>query len=297
MRSVIDTHVHFWRLEPIGDHPWIPEAARENPSAAFLGHDFMPVDFVRAAAGVDVRAFVHIEAGWKGNEKKSETLWVRRIVEEAPFPCALVVGAALEHPGVRDDLLWQKSCGGAVGVRQMLDWDPVPGASQPPCLLGSPEWERGLRILGDLGLVFEVQASPDQLPYVVSLVSRFPEVTFVLDHGGLRAPRTPEVEELWRTAVANMALHSNVRVKVSGYGAVDATWQAAGFKDYVNWLVDLFGPGRSMFGSNFPFDSATITYVDLVSLHEWALERLNSRELDQYFLQTAADLYGLPLRA
>ena len=54
--------------------------------------------------------------------------------------------------------------------------------------------------------------------------------------------------------MAEFAKRPNVAVKISGIGLPGRKWTVANNRDIVRTIIDLFGVGRCMFGSNFPVD-------------------------------------------
>ncbi len=87
------------------------------------------------------------------------------------------------------------------------------------------------------------------------LAADFGQTQIILNHTGLPSDRSAEGLAGWRRAMAAFARHPNVAVKISGLGQPGAAWTVAANGDIVRTVIDLFGPSRCMFGSNFPVDS------------------------------------------
>jgi predicted TIM-barrel fold metal-dependent hydrolase len=85
-------------------------------------------------------------------------------------------------------------------------------------------------------------------------------------------------------------------VKVSGYQTVDPNHRDPGFREFVRSCVDAFGPSRSMFASNFPFDGRSIDMHSLVERVAASLPELTSAEADDFWSGTAERTYRLDLR-
>src|SRR5690606_3532201 len=122
----------------------------------------------------------------------------------------------------------------------------------------------------------------EQIPELTDLARAFPETTIILDHfggplgTGPYAGRLDEVYEVWRRNIGPLAECQNVVAKlgginmpVNGFG-----WEqrdkpptseelASATRRYYMDSIELFGPDRCMFESNFPVDKASCSYAVL----------------------------------
>jgi L-fuconolactonase len=79
------------------------------------------------------------------------------------------------------------------------------------------------------------------------------DVTIVLDHAG-----KPDVAggrlEPWRSDLRALAAHPNVVCKLSGLATEDdwAAWTPATVAPYLAHALEVFGPARRLFGSDWP---------------------------------------------
>ena len=95
------------------------------------------------------------------------------------------------------------------------------------------------------------------------LATDFPDTTIILNHTGLPADRSLEGMAGWKRAMSAFAACPNVAVKISGLGQRDRPWTVADQRDIVRSVIDLFGPARCMFASNFPVDSLCATFATI----------------------------------
>ena len=295
---VVDAHHHLWDFER-GAYPWLQGPAQDPDDPSGLGplqRTYLVPDLLADAGAVPLVASVHVEAAWHPDSQVEETRWLHHVAHRDGFPHAYVAGVQLEKPDAGDVLDAHLEIVPIRGVRQMLDWDPRPGATaQPPTLLSDPVWRRGLRLLAERGLSFELQVLPEQLEQATEIVAAHPQTLFVLNHGGLHVPRSAATEAAWRHGITRLAQYPNVVVKSSGYDAVDPTWEPGAFRDYLRTLLEVFGVERVLFASNFPFDRRTISYEDLVRLSAWALADLAEAQRDAYFAGNAIRVYQLDM--
>src|SRR5690242_4532620 len=73
------------------------------------------------------------------------------------------------------------------------------------------------------------------------------------------ADRTPEGMAFWRQGLARFAVCPNVLVKLSGLGTFTRRCRREEWQPVIETTIDLFGPGRCMFGSNFPVEKLWTT--------------------------------------
>ena len=139
----------------------------------------------------------------------------------------------------------------------------------------------------------------------------FPETTIILDHFGgplgvgSYAGKGDEVFDEWQRNIAPLAALPNVVAKlgginmpVNGFG-----WHKRGLPPtsqeladatarYYLHTIDLFGPDRCMFESNFPVDKASCSYAVLWNAFKRIATGFPDDEQDAMFYGTAARTYG-----
>lgn len=203
------------------------------------------------------------------------------------------------------------------GVRYASAWDASPEIRQahthpPPGLLREPAFREGFACLARLGLSFDAWLYHAQLGELAELAREFPSVTIVLDHMGgplgvgPYAGRRKEVFEEWRTALAALARCDNVLVKLGGRTLTLAGfgWHrrdsppgseelASAMGPYYAACIDLFGPGRCMFESNFPVDRASCPYAVLWNAFKRLARPYSGPERAALLHDTAARAYRL----
>ena len=86
-----------------------------------------------------------------------------------------------------------------------------------------------------------------------------------------------------------------MRVKISGLGLAGGYWAAGSNRDVIGRTVDLFGPVRCMFASNFPVDSLCATFDQIWRGFDEATSDYTEAERDALFRGTACAVYGIKL--
>jgi predicted TIM-barrel fold metal-dependent hydrolase len=117
----------------------------------------------------------------------------------------------------------------------------------------SETFRRNLRKIGRAGYPFDLNFLARQLiPIGLPLLKACPEQVFILDHCGVPDVAAGEWEE-WNAGVTALAAFPNLVVKLSGITAYAAPGAGVGvIRPYVDRLIDLFGPERMLWGSDWP---------------------------------------------
>ncbi len=261
---------------------------------AAIRRDFGVDDLRAAFAAAGTDRGVLVEAG---REEISETGEFLAIAAQTEQIAGVVGWADLTDPRLADTLAALRTGpDGAwlVGIRTQ-----VQGVADPDHL-ARPQVHRGLAIVADAGLAYDLVVRMDQLPAAAVAARAVPQVRLVLDHLG--KPRIRDGAAglaAWRTAMAALATAPNVTAKLSGLvtEADWATWTAADLRPFVHTALELFGAQRLMFGSDWPVCLlAAGRYGDVVEALATALDgMLSPAEAQAVYGGTATRVYGLPL--
>jgi predicted TIM-barrel fold metal-dependent hydrolase len=295
VERLADSHHHLWDLG-LNRYPWLqgePEDPADPSGVGMLQRNYLVQDLLGDTGGLPLIASVHVEAAHDPADPVRETSWLQSLTDTLGFPTAIVAAAALEAADISEVLAAHCEHSAVKGIRQMLDRNPVSGASEETALLEDSKWRRGFALLAPLALSFDLQVLPSQLAAAARLAADFHETTFVLNHGGYHVRASPEQRELWRTGIALLARQPNVVVKLSGYDAVDPTWTVGGYTEFVWTLLETFGVDRVLFGSNFPVDRRTITYAVLVAATLALTWQLTADERDRLFYRNTVRTYRI----
>ena len=118
--------------------------------------------------------------------------------------------------------------------------------------------------MGQAGLVYDLVIRPPQLPAALRLTADLDQVRFALDHAA-KPLISGGVLEPWATMIGELAARPNVACKVSGLVTeAGAGWQREQFAPYVDVLLASFGPGRLLFGSDWPVCLLAATYAEVL---------------------------------
>lgn len=197
----------------------------------------------------------------------------------------------LTAPGISDTLAALRELPGGdrlVGLRHQVQGEP------DPRWLLREDVLRGLAAVADAGLVYDLLVQPHQLPAAVRAAELLPGLTFVLDHAGKPPVATGELHP-WADDVRALAALPNTACKLSGLvtEADPHNWTVKDLRPYAGTVLDAFGPGRLMFGSDWPVCRLAATYTEVVETALVLLDTLAEDERDAVLATTAQRVYGL----
>ena len=276
---IIDTHQHLWDLKKFR-LAWITKG---DP----LARSFLPSDYEAAVKGLGIVQSVYLEVDVVPEQSLAEAEYVTDLCKKATsYTRAAIIGG---RPGADDFDKYVRRFKGSdyvKGLRRVLHGGETPGGS---CL--DKAFVKGVQLLGELGLHFELCMRATELPDAAKLVDACPGTNFVLDHCG-----NPDLKkhEKWKKDLADLAKRKRVVVKVSGIVAgAEPKWTADDLAPVVNHTLDTFGPDRVMFGSDWPVCLKAATIAQWVEALKKIVADRKAEEQRKLFHDNAMKVYRL----
>lgn len=259
MPPLVDAHQHF---QDLGRHyyPWLCHQDRPAQLEGDLDpirRNYLPADYAGDVSGFTVTKTVHVQNGWDPRDPVGETRWLQQLAATTGRPTAIVAHADLAAPGVQAVIEAHLETSPALrGIRQILNWPPDPTlrVAAEPDLMENAAWRAGFALLGRFGLSFDLQLYWPQMEMALALARAFPGTSLVLNHFGMPVDRSREGLTAWAAAMARLAQAPNVCAKLSGFGLGHPNWTLADTGPLLARTIDLFGPERTMIGTNLPVD-------------------------------------------
>lgn len=291
---IVDAHHHIWRLDAT---PWLqgPMLPRIFGPYEPLRRDYSIADFRADIAGHGVEKSVFVQVNVAPGGEVDEVAWVNAVRDRDGFPHVITAFADLADPDVAETLDRQLAMGPVRGIRQQLHWHEreLYRFATRADLMNDTAWRRGLAEVGRRGLLFELQVFPGQMQDAERLVADFPDIQFVLLHAGMIEDRSEAGWDAWRRGMTRLAAHPNVAVKLSGLGTFRRACKVEDWRPVIERTIDLFGPPRCLFGSNFPIESLWTRYGDLIAVFRACLAAYDLTEQRAVLHDVACRLYGL----
>jgi predicted TIM-barrel fold metal-dependent hydrolase len=291
---IIDAHHHIWRFDKT---PWLqgPPVPRIFGAYEPLRRDYTIEEYLADARPSGVTQSVFVQVNVVPGEEVDEVAWVQSAANRCGFPHAITAFADLAAPDVGAVLDRELAAGNVRAIRQQLHWHekPLYRFAARPDVMNDAQWRRGLREVARRGLMFELQVFTSQMADAVALARSFPDLTFILMHAGMLEDRSTEGWQRWREGMRALAACANVVTKLSGLGTFDRACAVERWQPIIAATVDLFGPSRCLFGSNFPIEKLWSSYSALVAVFRACLSGYAPGEQQAILHDTAARLYQL----
>jgi L-fuconolactonase len=277
-QAIIDSHVHLWDPRHLS-YPWLADVPTLN-----VAHD---PDVLLAALPEPVEA-IFVEAGATAHAADAEIAWVCSAARTHPWIRGAVANVPLERPDLARPMIRRHAADPfVVGVRRNVQ-DEAPGFT------AHVDFRAGVRALGEAGLPFDACVREHQLPELAELAAACPQTTIILDHVGKPRSALGDGVAAWRDALVQLAGHDNVVCKLSGLATeLPADDRRAQMTDVLRMALDIFGPERCMYGSDWPVMTLATDYHAWLDLVRDMLSAYPSADAHAVLRANAARIYGL----
>ncbi|PYX76355.1 MAG: amidohydrolase [Acidobacteria bacterium] len=232
----VDAHQHFWKYNP-AEYEWIDD------SMAVIRRDFLPEDLEPQLERNEFQGSIAIQA----RQTLEETRWLLELADRSSKILGVVGWVDLRSPEVRSQLSEFTRNPKLVGIRHIVQSEPHDR------FLLRPDFLRGVAVLEEFDLTYDILIYTRHLPVATEFVGRFPRQRFVLDHLAKPAIKSREIET-WAAGIRRLAALPNVFCKLSGL-VTEADWQRWKPEDitpYLDIAFKAFGAERLMIGSDWP---------------------------------------------
>ncbi|MEM0906043.1 MAG: amidohydrolase family protein [Pseudomonadota bacterium] len=276
---IVDSHVHFW------DRAQVPISWTEGLA---IHRPFYPADLDADRGAVELDAIVFVETNVDGGQHVQEADFVGKLAAADPRIKAIVAHAPLNGATLEADLKALSDRPLVRGIRHLIQGE------DEEALTTDPHFREGLRQLPRFGFHFEICILHHQFGAALRLMEAAPDVTYVMDHiakPGIKAG----IREPWWQQIKQLSAFTNVTCKLSGVAteADHANWQEDELRTYIDRVIEVFGPDRIMFGSDWPVMRLATSYPRWVEIVELALSSFSEADQRKVFAENAKKVYRL----
>lgn len=313
---IIDPHHHLW--DTPGNRYFLDELLADTNT----GHNVVATVFVQCGA-------MHRASGPEEMRPVGETEFVNGVAAQSASgiygpmrACDGIVGNA--------DLLQGDAAGRVLdahiaaaparfrGIRHITAFDSHEGmqnfGGSFKGMMAEARFLDGARQLVKRGLSFDSFFFHPQISELTAFARKLPDLTIILDHFGgpiaigPYAGKQAEIFAQWKIDMTELAKCPNVNVKIGGINMPmnGFGWHkrdrpptseelAAATKDYYLHTIDVFGPARCMFESNFPVDKISTSYGVLWNAFKRIAAGFSASDKAALFAGCAARVYRIGL--
>jgi len=274
---IIDSHQHFWNYEP-EKHSWIDD------EMSVIRRDFLSDDLQKVFDENGVDACVAVQA----DQTTEETDFLISLAENNNFIKGVVGWVDLRSESIEEDLLKYKKYDVVKGFRHVVQQE------QDHNFMLRPEFLNGIELLGKYDLCYDILIFPHQLGAALELVKKFPNQKFVIDH--IAKPYIKDgFFEGWAVMMREIAKNQKVYCKISGMitEADYKTWTPEQVYPYMKLVLESFGAGRVMYGSDWPVCLVAGNYSIVKALVTDFISDLSQEQQNAIMGGNAAKFYNL----
>jgi len=275
----IDAHQHFWDLQQF-NYPWL------TPTAQVLYRNFEPAALEPVLVDNGVQGTILVQA----THSQAETEWLLSLAQIAPFIKGVVGWLDFTAPDVEEKLEALLAKGPLCGLRHQ-----VHDESDRAWLLQN-QVVAALNIVSSKSLTYDLLIRPVHLQYLPALFRAVPNGRWVIDH--LAKPEIKDRKlEPWLAGMQRAAQYPNVYCKLSGMitEANHCNWSIENVRVYFEQVLELFGPARLLFGSDWPVCLLAGSYAQVNDLVMQLVSSLTESEQVAIWSGTACEVYQIEL--
>jgi L-fuconolactonase len=245
---------------------------------------FLPKDLKATLSGTGVEWVVSVQT----RQSLEETDWLLQLAAENEFIKGVVGWVPLSDKNIPEILSRFKNNNLLKGVRHVIQGEP------DPQFILKKNFNTGISQLKNYGLVYDILIFGRQLPNTIRFVDQHPDQPFVLDHIAKPEIRLNEIK-VWGKDIKELARRENVSCKLSGMvtEANFTTWSEDQLKPYFDVVLEAFGPGRLLFGSDWPVCLVATSYKSWLKLVKKWISKLSNLEQEQILGRNARLIYNL----
>ncbi len=273
---IIDSHVHFWKFNPVRD-AWITK------DMAVIRKDFLPEDFSLYLNKNSIDGCIAVQA----DQSDEETAFLVNLAKENPFIKGVVGWIDLTSDKLEQLFQNYHSEKLIKGFRHIAEGEEI-GFLLQKCVLN------GIALLHQYNYTFDILLRQDQLSDAAKLSEKLPDQPFILDHCGKPDLKTNHLQE-WKSNISELSQNPNIYCKISGL-LTQGNWNMIDEKsifEILDFIFLKFGIKRVVFGSDWPVMLLGGNYALWLELILKYVSQFSKEEQQLFFSGNAVKFYKL----
>jgi len=277
MGEIVDSHQHFWRVGRF-DYPWL------TSDLGVLYRDYLPRTLAPILKKNQVTSTVLVQA----SNSLAESRWLLSLAGRYPFIAGVVGWVDLMSSEVEQQLTEFAANPKFKGVRHLVESE-----ANDDWLVQTAVLE-GLKTLAAHRMSYDLLVHTRHLPYARTVAETCPELFLVVDHMSKPPIATGAISQ-WASELRQLAALPRVYCKLSGLvtEANHSSWKIDDLRPFVECALELFGPDRLLFGSDYPVCLLAASYDRVLDSFQELLKDLDDEKRARVFGGNAREFYRL----
>ena len=285
---LVDTHQHLADLVRFGKDWTSPPLPGNYDIKAYL----------EATRNVNVVKSVYMEVGVPAARRREEALYAIEICKDPMNPTrGAIISGDLKSPEFETYISQFKDSPYIKGIR--YGFSSIADMKDPHVI-------KNIKLLGQLHMSLDFEISPAWLPSMAKLIKTCPGTRFLVNHCGNADPRAfldpssisgkPNHDaKKWITDMKTVAENENVVCKISGIISTSSgyTKTAKTLAPGINHCLDIFGPDRVMFASDWPWCLKSNKLEEWVNILKEIVKNRPYRDQKKMFHDNAIKFYSI----
>ena len=285
---LVDTHQHLADLVRFGKGWTSPPVPGNYDMKAYF----------EATRNVNMVKAVYMEVGVPAARRQEEALYAIEMCKDTSNPTRGAV--------ISGDL---KSSEFETYISQFKDSPYIKGIRygfRSVAEMQDPQLIKNIELLGKLNMSLDFTISPAWLPAIANLIKTCPGTRFLVNHCGNADPRAFLDPSLisgkpnhdaneWIAAMKTVAENKNVVCKISGIISITPGYPktAKTLAPGINHCLDIFGPDRVMFASDWPWCLKSNKLEEWVNILKEIVKNRPYKEQKKMFHDNAIKFYSI----
>jgi len=278
---IIDPHIHLWDQDVLR-YPWLDNHPELNRS-------FLMSDYDQAKGLQEVEALVFVQCECEKDKYLDELAWVQSMADNDSRLKGIIPWAPLDQGDAIGETLAKMSEDPRVkGIRLIIQFEDDPDFCMRPGFI------RGVQLLGELNMHFELTIDPFHFPRVIKLIEACPDTRFVLDHIG-----NPDISggkiQPWKDYLKSFADSGPHFCKFSNLvcNANLANWKYNDFIPYAETVFETFGAERIMWASDWPHALRASSWQEWFDCADQLTNQLCLEDRKKIYYSNAKKVYNI----
>jgi predicted TIM-barrel fold metal-dependent hydrolase len=285
---IVDTHQHLADIVRFGKDWTSPPVPGNYDMKAYMN----------ATHNINMVKAVYMEVAVPVARRHEEALYAIEMCKDKSNPTVgAVINSDLRSPDFESYMVQFKGSPYIKGIRHGF---------RSTSEMQDPQVIKNSKILGDLNMSLDFTISPSWLPSISNLIKECPNTRFLVNHCGNADPRAfmdpvaaggkpnHDASE-WIAAMKNVAQNKNVVCKISGIISISPGYpkSAETLGPGINHCLNIFGPDRVMFASDWPWCLKGSELENWVNILKEIVKDRPYKEQKKLFYDNAVKFYNI----